>query len=111
MPRRTWLALAAGLFLPLACGLIREDELECEQAVAHLIACCPGFQPNNIACNHESSCGSTTYPSLPLDESKCLEALDCAGVRLGGYCARAQHAVRRHEEDDAPTTQHTSVCP
>jgi len=111
MPLRTCLALVAGLLLPLACGLIREDELECEQAVAHLLDCCPGFDARRLVCMYEGGCGSTVYPSLPLEESKCLEALDCASIRAGDYCVRAQNAIAKRTYDDEPDVAHEPVCP
>lgn len=111
MPLR-WLALLAALVLPLACGLIPRDELECEQAVSHLDACCFGFQTQRLVCATDGGCGSYTSPSLPLAESECLNRLSCNELRRGGYCERAQNAVRSHHSDgDTYDTRRASVCP
>ena len=107
-----WLALLAALVLPLACGLIPQDELECEQAVSHLAECCPGFQTQRLVCATEGGCGSHTSPSLDIGDSECLNRLDCNELRLGGYCVAAQSAVRKHHSDgESHDTPHPAVCP
>ncbi|MGC4122974.1 MAG: hypothetical protein QM765_52075 [Myxococcales bacterium] len=76
--------------LSLTCG-IREDELRCEEAVAHLSRCCPGFVPSQIDCYYATGCG-TVYPALDIEESRCVSAMSCEAIVAAGVCSRAQTA-------------------
>jgi hypothetical protein len=95
--------------LLLACNGIREDEFACENAVAHLQQCCPGFTGSNIACIYEPppvSCGGSDpvsqgeSPDLDLEQSACIRAATCDQLRSSGACDRA-----------AATSSNLDVCP
>ena len=90
--RRNPVPIVLGLLglLALTCG-IREDELRCEEAVAHLIDCCPGFDATQMDCYYSTGCG-TTYPVIDIQESRCVSGLKCAEVVAAGICSRAQVA-------------------
>lgn len=86
----------ASLLGPLTCSGIHDVELRCEEAVAHLARCCPGFQPEVIRCEIPASCGGSSgaRPQLTLEQSACLLDLSCADLgtpREGkeSICARA----------------------
>jgi hypothetical protein len=79
-------ALVVGLLL--ACGGIRQDEFICENAVAHLADCCPGFSPSTIECHYDTSCLGTTYPELDETQGECILSESCAALGANGVCAR-----------------------
>lgn len=77
------------LLTPLLMGSsdLREDQFECEQAVSHLIDCCPAsFDPTQVDCEYDPGCGTPSYPSLPVDRSKCIEQLTCGQIQAAGLC-------------------------
>ena len=76
----------------LTCG-IREDELRCEEAVAHLVDCCPGFDAKRVDCYFTPTGCSTTYPVIDIQESRCIEGLKCDQIVAAGICSRAQSAT------------------
>jgi hypothetical protein len=83
------LALAGG-----HCGDGEEGETACLEAVAHLGACCPGFDASLFACGdgdqHASGCVVVIRsPAISLDESRCICARSCADLRDRGICTRA----------------------
>ena len=80
------MALVVGLLL--ACGGIRQDEFICENAVAHLTDCCPGFSPSTIECHYDTSCLGTTYPELDETQGECILGESCAALGANGVCAR-----------------------
>jgi hypothetical protein len=61
-------------------GCIREDEFECENAVAHLKECYPGFDASTVSCTFYEGCGDTHYTSLNALESRCVQAKSCAEI-------------------------------
>jgi hypothetical protein len=128
----------------LACGdrdttiddeQLRDDVLDCEDAVAHLESCCPGFVAEQLACVHyqkdvatgcETGRKSTDKeaPALDLKESQCIRAMTCDLLVLTKVCARAQLAraqrsgsetyVEFHRETPVSsysTPPHQQVCP
>jgi hypothetical protein len=86
---------------------LREDVLTCEDALARLAGCCPGFDATKVECHyhrHESDggCGYTpTYdnedPAFTLDESRCIRDTSCDMLVRGHVCERAQSAAARIE--------------
>jgi hypothetical protein len=97
------------LAVPLACGAIREDEFQCENAVAHLKACCPVFNAMGVACNYGTGCGVTVYPVLDVQQSKCIERESCDTIRKTGLC-EAVAALSDLPGSDAAGSGPT-VCP
>ena len=90
----------AGLVLPLAactvvlcsfaCGdALHQDELDCEEAVSHLEACCPGFvASSNLRCIYDDpGCGTVTEPAIPEDAAGCIRNKSCDTVVQDGVCA------------------------
>ncbi len=77
--------LAVGAFLTLSAETLEidEQELECEQAVAHVNECCPGFDPHRFNCTF-IACES--HPNLSIDESRCIEGKSCDEIRARGLC-------------------------
>ena len=90
----------------------RADVIDCEDALARLTSCCPGFDPGRVQCTYyhdkshsESGCSSHTIdtyahetPALSIDESHCVITRTCDDLVAGGVCARAQAAVEYIEE-------------
>lgn len=95
-PRFLLLSLAIGL--SLACG-IREDELRCEEAVAHLVDCCPAFHKELVDCTYfpgsssSSGCNTGHRPDIAIEAARCITALDCPSIQRTDYCTRVEQNV------------------
>src|SRR5258708_3572357 len=101
------LSLVVGVALSGGSGAcnVREDEFDCENAVAHLASCCPGFDAMSVDCTYDNACG-TTYPALDPTQSACIRQLSCESLRALGVCDRAAHlAGSKTSMTSAP------VCP
>lgn len=81
---RTIHLIALTVGLSLGCG-IRQDELRCEEAVAHLIDCCPSFPHDSVSCEYSEGC-STYYPDFSVAQSDCIIAKSCDAIRAAGLC-------------------------
>jgi hypothetical protein len=81
------IALALGLGYG-GCSEIREDELQCEEAVAHVMGCCEPFKPK-VRCEYvKGGCAEeSTYPDLSVQESRCIRELSCSELRERGLCS------------------------
>jgi hypothetical protein len=101
--RRNTLPRVLGLLAlgALTCG-IREDELRCEEAVAHLVDCCPGFDAKQVDCYYASTGCGTIYPVFDIQESRCIAATKCPQIVEDHICSRAQ---------GAQPTDTARVCP
>jgi hypothetical protein len=98
----------------VCCAGIREDEVLCEEAAAHLSSCCPGFDATSLACTYNSGCGTTTYPALSIKASQCINGESCARLVGSDVCSRAQqaHAVVETEASTmAGDEAFAEVCP
>jgi hypothetical protein len=79
----------------------REDVIQCEEAVARLVKCCPGFKGEVVLCNYyyhfSGGCGSSetnlTEPALDKGESRCVISTTCEDMVSKGICDRAQDAT------------------
>jgi hypothetical protein len=83
------LVLTCGAFLllqPPARGF-REDEVECEEAVARLRKCCTSDELAAINCTYDPGCSGTT-PSISVSESRCLRELSCRHIETADICQR-----------------------
>ncbi len=109
--RRVPFAIVAGLVLLMtsqrASGL-REDDLKCEEAVAHLNDCCPNFDLSKISCSYKSGCGSTQYAELGIEDSVCIQNKDCKTLIAEGICTRVLTLGERLEDGGPPST--APVC-
>lgn len=83
------LAIVVGVFTSAggaSRSAFREDELQCEEAAAHISDCC-GSVPAGLACTYqEDGCAGPAYPSLNVEQSRCVRALSCGEVRAQGLC-------------------------
>lgn len=89
---------------------LREDELECEEAVAHLEGCCDDFSPHQVECEYVSGCGEETWPDLSVEEANCIEALECDEVRARDLCTKVPILEPRGRRDGGVLPRST-VCP
>jgi hypothetical protein len=94
------LAITVGGVLP---GALNEEQLECEQAIAHLEECCPALNAP-LVCG--DGCSSVT---LTLDTSHCLQDSSCAEVQAAGMCKRVMDLS--NTAADAGITGEEAVCP
>lgn len=80
------------MFVAAVCGafdVIREDELECEEAVARLERCCDEFPSYEVSCVFIAGCNEPdTYPDLSIELADCIQAMDCDDLRAHDLCAR-----------------------
>lgn len=84
---RLVVALALACLTPAVAGAFQKDEVFCEEAVAHLVACCPGLSPGTYSCDHlPAGCGPEVFPDLSLEVSQCLRKLSCEELQDGGWC-------------------------
>lgn len=96
---------------PLAFGGLREDEVKCEEAVARLQTCCPGFEEiATIRCEYSTICG-TTLPALYVPESECILAMECEDIVKSGICERTAHLQSPGTDSEGNSTSHEEVCP
>lgn len=115
-PRRSrrWpvgVLLALGITAMMACydgEDDREDTYQfrtsvvwCEEALARLVDCCPGFDGSRLECQYfyafdDKGCGSSTerkiLPVFSTAESRCVRDTSCDALVENGVCARAQNA-------------------
>jgi hypothetical protein len=71
---------------------LREDELDCEEAVAYLDTCCPDFAGGSIACVYTSGCDTTTQPAISIEESQSILGQSCAQIVAAGLCTTLKDA-------------------
>jgi hypothetical protein len=71
----------------LACGSVDEDELVCEDAVAHLSDCCPGLDPVRFSCQGDTACGGDGVPSITARAGDCVRSRSCSELITAGVCA------------------------
>jgi hypothetical protein len=111
LARRACAALAA---IVGATGALDEDELHCEEAVAHLSECCPDLFVENLCGSAGSLCERTV--TLTRDESECITELAC-DEHASEVCARLealQTNVDRPwnlEETSPAPLEWEEVCP
>jgi hypothetical protein len=105
-------ACAAGLSALVASGGLRQDEIECEEAVAYLQGCCPDFSGATVACRHDSGCGVSVATALSVDESQCILAQSCAQIAAAGLCEKVKNLPSPSTDTwDETSTSHPPVCP
>jgi hypothetical protein len=61
--------------------------VHCEEAVAHLSDCCPGFVARGFDCTEGPGCNS---PALLEDQGRCIEGKSCEALVADGTCDRAR---------------------
>jgi hypothetical protein len=65
----------------------REDEVQCEEALAHLLECCDEFTSNLECYFSDPGCDPPTYPDLDVAESRHVQSLSCSQIRATDYCS------------------------
>ncbi len=88
-----------------ACG-VREDEFDCENAVARLAHCCPGFDTTQVDCSYSPGCGNP-YPSIDPAQSNCILQSSCSSLQSAGVCDRAAMLSSGSETE----ITYPSICP
>ena len=107
-----WL-IAATVGLMFACGDMRQDELDCEEAVSHLQDCCPGFDSSRIECVYVTGCTNSEYPAISISQSQCIRRESCESLVWSHVCERAQNAwpVNLDNSNASASTSAAEVCP
>jgi hypothetical protein len=90
---RWCLALLALATLTGGFGIDR-DELACEQAVAHLADCCPGFDANRWSCvSYSGGCGNGSTPDISVEAGECIAHASCDDLVRSGSCDAPQQVT------------------
>jgi hypothetical protein len=82
---------------------MREDEVECEEAVASLADCCQGFDITKVDCHYTSGCGES-FPDLTPADSECILDKSCSEILAQDICKKVQDraaAARPYSSNDA----------
>ena len=113
--RWRWVRVAltvVGFTTLMADGGLREDEIDCEQAVAHLQECCPGFaQSETLQCVYSDGCG-VTEPAISIPQSQCILGESCEQITASGLCSRAAMlSSPSTSSDNAGPPTPNAVCP
>ena len=124
--RKFLLGALGPLAVGFACGGIKQDEIDCEEALSHLQGCCPDFVANEVQCESsqtttDDGCNTvttTTYPALSSAERSCILGEACGELVASGVCDRAQAArgyttttMTSPETTSSTGEQDTGVCP
>jgi hypothetical protein len=98
----------------------REDVIDCDEALAHLRTCCPGFDASKVACefHHYQGCELplTIFPAFSIRDSKCILGATCETLTsvedsvTGSICARAQ-VQKQVSDDNGHADPYVRVCP
>jgi hypothetical protein len=108
------LLIGIGLMTIAGFAGLREDELECEEAVAHLQKCCPDFHVPPDYCQYKSgpACGETTLPALSIRDSHCVQDKDCQGLADAYLCQEAagREPVVLNSIDGVTTDTREPLC-
>src|SRR5262249_34558314 len=109
--RRRWLRLigVVAMCVP-ATQCLRNDEVDCEEAVKHMIDCCPGFDRGVVQCVYNDVCG-VSYPDLTPDESTCILDASCNALVNDGICKSVQQRSARSNDPETPEGLTGQVCP
>lgn len=122
---------AAGVLFALAVALVlacnsnadeeednqfREDVIWCEEAVARLERCCPGFDATRVECtfyfSRHEGCGATDIkhvePAFTTEESHCIRETACARLVETGVCERAAQSGAARSTFTSVSTSSTS---
>lgn len=100
--------LAVALAIAMACNSDtddnqwREDVLSCEEAVAHLDECCPGFDVTRVQCRYyyhiDRGCTTDTVthvePDIELSESHCIRNATCDKLQSQGNCDSTNYSAK-----------------
>ncbi len=101
-----------GVSTLVADGGLRQDEIDCENAISYLQGCCPDFTGETVACVHDEGCGTITDTALSIEESQCIVAESCAQVVSSGICERVKNLPSPSlDQNDDTSTTHAPLCP
>jgi hypothetical protein len=117
-------AIAVTYGASVACHGMTADELHCEEAVAWMKSCCPGFAVDGRYCAHEDpqrveGCSGETLgwvggqdPALVVSQSDCVRSRSCSELVLAGVCKRAESATPiAYVDGGPPPSGAAEVCP
>jgi len=88
--RTATIATCVVVLVSLCCGGLNKEELACEEAVAHLEECCPGFQSSRVRCIDEDRGCVSQRPDITVEMSRCIRSEECGALVTYGICARAK---------------------
>jgi hypothetical protein len=81
----------------------RPEVIACEEAVLHLVECCPGFTPSAVDCRYlhrhfdaggcDGAFDEYTRPALSPEESTCIKTMRCDELTAARVCDRARSAT------------------
>ena len=80
------------VYATIACTGIRQDEYLCENAVSHLVQCCPRVAVSSINCTYTPPDGcnrSAVEPDIAPDAAECILHRSCEELQADGACDHA----------------------
>lgn len=85
------IALGAVGSSPSRDSTFRQDEVECEEAVAHLVECCPTLHAQQFFCDHIAAfgCSPGRYPDFAESQSRAIREQSCAEMHEADTCSWA----------------------
>ncbi len=87
--------LACTALVGLAAFGVDKEELDCEQAVAHMVECCPDFDARTINCSRSGCGGTSSYSGIDLSyaRSSCILGASCEVLRKSGACEQPKKVI------------------
>jgi hypothetical protein len=89
---------------------LRQDEVECEEAVKYMMDCCPGFDRSAVQCVYADMCG-ISYPDLTPSESSCILDSSCSELLSNKICERVGKRSADAGNPETPSGIGGKVCP
>jgi hypothetical protein len=109
--RRRWLRFFGVLAMCLpATQCLRNDEVDCEEAVKRMEDCCPGFNHDAVQCVFNDGCG-ISYPDLTPGESSCIIGASCNALLGAGVCQRVEQRSAHSNDPEMPEGLAGEICP
>jgi hypothetical protein len=79
------------LGITAACSTIPDEDLACEEALAHATECCDRLDVLRFNCETATGC-TQSRPDLRGQTADCLRASSCESLRSSGTCDRLRQA-------------------
>jgi hypothetical protein len=89
---------------------LRPDEVDCEEAVAHMLDCCPAFDRSAVQCVYNDVCG-ISYPDLTPAESECILDESCEELVANKICDRVRTRSADAGDPETRSGLGGKVCP
>ena len=79
----------AGAVALAGCADFEEEKLRCEEAMANVLACCPGVTTSPVVCEYTTNGNGFPLTTYHFPNVECLIGLSCADLAARGACTWA----------------------